>query len=85
MKFIREPIKSKKLWIVLGILFLLSFPWYLPAGSYEPLIYGIPYWAWIVLIVSIAISATLTFAIKNLWITDEDDSDGEENSPWNKN
>src|SRR5699024_11373563 len=59
MKFIKEPIKSWKLLVVLGILFFLAVPWYLPVGSYEPIIFGIPYWAWIVLFVSIAISATI--------------------------
>jgi len=78
MKFIKEPIKSWKLWVVLGILFFLAVPWYLPVGSYEPIIFGIPYWAWIVLFVSIAISATITFAIKFLWKTVGDDSKREE-------
>ncbi|MDQ0158152.1 hypothetical protein [Alkalibacillus salilacus] len=73
--FKKEPIKNVKLWIVLGILFLASVPWYLPAGSYEPIILGIPYWGWIVLIVSVAISATLTYAINKLWISEETETD----------
>ncbi|ASK62497.1 hypothetical protein CFK37_10225 [Virgibacillus phasianinus] len=78
MKFIKEPIKNGKLWIVFGVLFLLSVPWYLPEGSYKPLILGIPYWGWIVLLVSLAFSATITYAIKYLWITEGDDSNYKE-------
>ncbi|MBY7144302.1 hypothetical protein KFZ56_14855 [Virgibacillus sp. NKC19-3] len=73
LRFIKEPIKSWKLWVVFTILFLLSVPWYLPEGSYEPLFLGIPYWAWIILFVSIAFSVTITFAIKYLWITEEEE------------
>lgn len=78
LKFKKEPIKNGKLWIIFGVLFLLSVPWYLPVGSYKPLILGIPYWGWIVLLVSLAFSATITYAIKYLWITEEDNSESKE-------
>ncbi|WP_394810761.1 hypothetical protein [Alkalibacillus aidingensis] len=78
--FKKEPIKNGKLWIIFGILFVLSVPWYLPTGSYDPIILGIPYWAWIILLVSIAFSATITYAIKNLWVTDEDFEEEVENN-----
>ncbi|WP_174614507.1 hypothetical protein [Virgibacillus ihumii] len=78
LKIKKEPIKNWKLWVVFGVLFLLSVPWYLPTGSYKPVILGIPYWGWIVLIVSVAFSATITFAIKRLWVTEEDTTEGEE-------
>lgn len=70
----KEPIKNGKLWIVFGIIFLLSFPWYLPTGSYKPLILGIPYWAWIILLVSIALSAFLTYAIQYQWQMEDDET-----------
>ncbi|ASN04500.1 hypothetical protein [Virgibacillus necropolis] len=78
LKFKKEPIKNGKLWIIFGVLFLLSVPWYLPVGSYKPLILGIPYWGWIVILVSLAFSATITYAIKYLWITEEDPNMKEE-------
>lgn len=78
LKFKKEPIKNGKLWVVFGVLFLLSVPWYLPVGSYKPLILGIPYWGWIVILVSLAFSATITYAIKYLWITEEEDSNFKE-------
>jgi hypothetical protein len=74
----KEPIKNGKLWIVFGIIFLLSFPWYLPAGSYKPLILGMPYWAWIVLIVSLALSAFLTYAIKFQWHMEDEETNVKE-------
>ncbi|CDQ38782.1 hypothetical protein [Virgibacillus salexigens] len=85
MKLIKEPIKNWKLWVVFGVLFLLSVPWYFPTGSYKPIILGIPYWAWIILFVSIAFSATITFAIKRLWITEEITTERKEDNKWNKN
>ncbi|WP_099156992.1 hypothetical protein [Virgibacillus ndiopensis] len=78
LKFKKEPIKNGKLWIVFGVLFLLSVPWYLPEGSYKPLFLGIPYWGWIIILVSVAFSATITYAIKYLWITEEEDSNYKE-------
>lgn len=75
MKLIKEPIKSGKLWIVLGVLFLLSVPWYLPAGSYKPIFFGLPYWVWIILLDSLALSITLTYALKRLWVSTEDETE----------
>lgn len=75
----KEPIKHKKIWIVLVILYVLSVPWYLPKGTYTPIIFGIPYWGWIVLGVSLAISITLTYVIKKYWhLSDEENEDKED-------
>jgi len=75
----KEPIKHKKIWIVLIVLYVLSVPWYLPKGTYAPIILGIPYWGWIVLGVSLAISITLTYVIKNYWqLTNEENEDKED-------
>lgn len=75
----KEPIKNWKIWVVLAVLFILSVPWYLPAGSYEPLIFGIPYWAYIIMGISLAISFTLSYILKNHWhMVDEEDQELEE-------
>ncbi|MGM8211376.1 hypothetical protein ACLIBH_01145 [Virgibacillus sp. W0430] len=74
MKKRKEPIKNWKVWVVLIPLFIMSVPWYLPAGSYEPIILGVPYWALIILGVSVAISIAITFILKYSWqMTDEED------------
>ncbi|WP_188456236.1 hypothetical protein [Virgibacillus oceani] len=74
LKLKKEPIKNVKLWIVLGVLFLLSVPWYLPVGSYKPIIFGLPYWGWIIILDSIAISATITYAFLFLWKVEGEDT-----------
>ncbi|WP_152656576.1 hypothetical protein [Oceanobacillus sp. CFH 90083] len=74
MKQKKEPIKNWRIWVVLIVLFVLSVPWYLPTGSYEPFILGVPYWAWIILGVSLAISIVLTYILKHHWhMTDEEE------------
>ena len=75
----KEPVKHIKIWIVLLILYVLSVPWYLPKGTYLPIVFGIPYWGWIVLGVSLAISITLTYVIKHYWqLSDEENEDWED-------
>ncbi|MFD1414931.1 hypothetical protein [Oceanobacillus jeddahense] len=75
----KEPIKNWKIWIILLILLIFSVPWYLPTGSYEPFILGIPYWAWIILGVSLIISVVLTLILKYCWqMTDEEEMREEE-------
>lgn len=79
----KEPIKNWKIWVVLAILFVLNVPWYLPAGSYEPLIFGIPYWAYIIMGVSLAISITLTYILKKQWnMVEDEEKEMEENNEW---
>ncbi|AQS55976.1 MAG: hypothetical protein LOD88_13655 [Novibacillus thermophilus] len=73
-KPIKEPIKNVKIWMVLGLIFLLSVPWYFPQGSYQPLIFGIPYWALFIIAVSIALSAFLTYVLKYEWHMEEEAS-----------
>ncbi|HET7578312.1 MAG TPA: hypothetical protein VFK33_03450 [Bacillales bacterium] len=71
----KEPIKNRKLWIILGIIFVLNVPWYFPTGSYKPLIWGIPYWAWIIIIMSVIFSAFLTYVFKYEWnLVEEEES-----------
>jgi hypothetical protein len=74
----KEPIKNVKLWIVFGMIFALLNPWYFPTGSYEPLIWGIPYWALIIIGVSLALSAFLTYVLKYEWQLEEEDEQTKE-------
>lgn len=70
----KEPIKNVKIWIVLGLIFLLCVPWYFPQGSYKPLIFGIPYWALFIIAASIALSAFLTYVLKYEWHMEEEEA-----------
>lgn len=57
----REPIRSLWLWVTLVVVILAGVPFYLPTGSTQPLIAGVPYW----LVISFA--ATLTFSSITCW------------------
>ncbi|MDQ0429509.1 CHASE2 domain-containing sensor protein [Planomicrobium stackebrandtii] len=71
-KPIKEPIRKKWIWIVLVLIVLGNVPWYMPAGSYEPLILGIPYWAWIIVGFSLLLCAYLSWATLKHWNIVED-------------
>lgn len=67
MKKVREPIRIGWIWAVLVVIILLGVPWYLPVGSIYPIIAGFPYWAFISLVMSVALSAFLTYVVRNWW------------------
>jgi len=71
-----EPVKKPSVWIGFLILFALVNPWYFPAGSWSPLIMGIPYWALIILLVSLALALFITWVVLRQWETGADE-DGE--------
>ncbi|WP_085524343.1 hypothetical protein [Tuberibacillus sp. Marseille-P3662] len=71
----KEPIKQVKSWVILGIIIILSVPWYFPTGSYEPLFFGVPYWAFIVIGVSFILSAFINYVIKYQWNLIEDEEE----------
>ena len=69
----REPIRTRWIWGVFAVLFVLLNPWYFPAGS-ERLIAGVPLWAWVILAVCLALSVFLHFVCAVYWQTgDESD------------
>lgn len=67
MKDVREPVRIKWIWPVLVVIVLLGVPWYLPQGSLEPIIMGFPYWAFISLVMTIALALFLGYVILNCW------------------
>lgn len=67
MKDVREPVRIKWIWPVLVVIVLLGVPWYLPQGSLEPTIMGFPYWAFISLVMTIALALFLGYVILNCW------------------
>lgn len=67
MKDVREPVRIKWIWPVLVVIVLLGVPWYLPQGSIEPIIMGFPYWAFISLVMTIALALFLGYVILNCW------------------
>ncbi|RCW78241.1 hypothetical protein DER71_1593 [Halanaerobium sp. DL-01] len=63
----KEPIKTKWIWVVLAIIILSGVPWYLPEGTYNPIILGFPYWAFISIISAVALAIFLNYVIDKFW------------------
>ena len=74
----KEPVKSPLVWIVFVVVFAAINPWYFPAGSFEPLIWGVPYWAWIILAASLALSVFVTWVVCCQWDMGADDDIGDD-------
>ncbi|MDH4571980.1 MULTISPECIES: hypothetical protein [Salinicola] len=72
---ISEPVKKPLVWIGFVILFALINPWYFPAGSWSPLFFGVPYWALIILLASLALSIFITWVVKTQWETGADEDE----------
>ncbi|MBB6449997.1 hypothetical protein HNR44_001975 [Geomicrobium halophilum] len=73
----KEPIKKPWIWIILVLLGLFNAPWYLPEGSIEPFIFGIPYWALITIILTLFLSAYLSWLCLTQWNIVEDEEEAE--------
>ncbi|MES1924504.1 hypothetical protein [Salinisphaera sp. T31B1] len=72
----KEPIKRPIVWIVFIAVFALINPWYFTDGAYTPLIWGVPYWAWIILAASLALSVFVTWVVCCHWDMQTDEQDG---------
>jgi hypothetical protein len=79
----KEPIRNWKIWVIFLIIFFLGVPWYLPVGSYEPIILGFPYWALIVLVMSLIMSAFLTYVLNKEWQMEDEEEVKEDRELWN--
>ncbi|QQK81807.1 hypothetical protein HUG20_01200 [Salicibibacter cibi] len=63
----------------MGLLIIFNAPWYLPEGSIEPMIFGIPYWALISLLLSLLLSAYLSWVCLTQWnVIEEEEANNEE-------
>lgn len=71
----KEPMHKKWIWVVLAALVLFNAPWYLPQGSIEPFLLGIPYWVVVVLVLSAALSAFLSWVCMTQWNLVEDEEE----------
>lgn len=75
-----EPIRKKRVWIGFVVLFALINPWYFPAGISSSLIMGVPLWALIILLASLALSIFITWVVLTQWHTDSDERYGDHNT-----
>jgi len=76
-KQIKEPIRKKWIWIALLLIVIGNVPGYLPVGSYEPLIFGVPYWALIILAFSLILCGFLSWVTLKEWDIVEDEEEAE--------
>lgn len=74
---IKEPIRKKWIWLVLVALVLFNAPWFLPEGSIEPFLLGIPYWVVLVLALSVLLSAFIHWICMTQWniLEDQEEAD----------
>lgn len=73
----KEPIRRPWLWLVLAALVIFNAPWYLPEGSIEPLVLGVPWWVVVVLVLSVGLSAFLSWVCVTQWNIVEDEEEAE--------
>jgi hypothetical protein len=64
---LREPIRNPWLWAAMAVVVLVGVPLYLPTGSVEPLVGGVPYWLWISIAATVAFSALTCWACLRQW------------------
>ncbi|MGJ9460452.1 hypothetical protein [Oceanobacillus sp. CF4.6] len=76
-KSVKEPIRKKWIWVVLVLIVLGNVPWYLPVGTIEPLILGVPYWAFIIVIFSLILCGYLSWLCIKEWNIVEDIEEAE--------
>lgn len=72
-----EPIRKPWIWVVFAVLFALINPWYFPADPI-PLVWGIPYWALVILVASLALSGFLHYVLARQWRIVEDEENDDE-------
>jgi polyferredoxin len=60
--------------VLVLVLLLAGIPWYRNADTQDPLIGGIPLWAWVTIATAVAIAALTAWAALRMW----PDSDGDD-------
>ena len=76
-----EPHRRWWIWVVYGLLFGASIPWYLPKDSAPQIWFGLPHWVVISLMATIGIALFTAFVVHRYWgdaepsmsFTDEED------------
>lgn len=87
----KEPVRKPWIWIVMALIMLSGIPWYLPTGTLQPVVLGVPYWMFISIVSSLVLCGYLSWVALNEWeiveeaeesgrdVADEEpDSNGEE-------
>jgi len=62
-----EPAKHYWIWIVIVTLFVFAAPWYLPSGLQTPVVWGLPLWCLVSVILSLFISIFGSVVLRLYW------------------
>lgn len=62
---LKEPVRLW-IWVTLGVLLFLCVPYFF-AGSYAPLVFGIPLWFLTVLAASLALTGFTMYVVLRQW------------------
>jgi len=74
----REPIGYPWFWAGAVLLVSAGSPWYLPPGSFEPVVLGLPCWLWISVALSLVFCLYVRWACGRLWsLVGEDENQDE--------
>lgn len=73
-----EPIRRPWLWVGMVVLILLGIPWYLPEGTLEPIVFGLPLWTIVAILSSVLFCAYLSWILVRHWnlVEDEEEAPG---------
>jgi hypothetical protein len=57
----------RRTWVVYALFFVVSIPWYFPAGSGEPFVLGFPLWCFVSLCCYVGVALLTIWRIERLW------------------
>lgn len=57
-------------WVAYVVLLVLSVPWYFPAGSGRPIVFGFPLWCFVSLACYVLVAALTVWRMDALWTDD---------------
>lgn len=74
---VKEPVRKPWIWVLMTFVILAAIPWYLPVGTVEPIILGIPYWAVITVVFSLVLCGYLSWLCLFEWDVVEEEEERE--------
>jgi hypothetical protein len=72
---VKEPIRKPWIWVLMAFIVLGAIPWYLPGGSVEPIILGVPYWAFISVVFCLLLCGYLSWLCLFEWDVVEEEEE----------
>lgn len=73
----KEPVRKPWIWLVLAFIMLAGIPWYLPTGSLQPVVLGLPYWMLISVVFSLVLCGYLSWLCLTQWDIVEEEEERE--------